>query len=123
MDLIQAYGMARLHLMEAANHIENAIDLTRDCSCEAEDNNDEYAVDLLDDVIGDLKNARHCISTSHMNLLDELLGDYDYDDWSGLEAFLHRAGPIMSNWSSYEFSEWKSTGKVPNHGQTQTTDD
>lgn len=123
MDLIKTYGMARLHLMEAMTHVQEAIELTRDCSTEAEDNDDDYAVDLLDDVIGDLKNARHCISVSHMNLLDELLGDYDYDDWSGLEAFLHRAGPIMSTWSSYEFSAWKSTGKVPNHGQTQTTDD
>lgn len=123
MDLIKTYGMARLHLMEAMTHVQEAIELTRDCQCEAEDNDDDYAVDLLDDIIGDLKSARHNISMSHMHLLDDALGDYDYDDWSGLEAFLHRAGPIMSDWSAYEFSAWKSTGKVPNHGQTQTTDD
>lgn len=32
------------------------------------------------------------------------------------EEFFNRAREIMGKWSSYQFSEWKATGKVPDNG-------
>lgn len=101
-----AAGLARLHLMEAIFHLDFAIEHMLNLS------NDEVCYDLRGD-IKSLQSTLDMLHTEVMEATDEL---FNFDDWHGLEAFSERAREVMGDWSAYQFSEWKQSGKVPNHG-------
>jgi len=115
-------GLARMHVLEAYFHLE----LARDALTNLEEDSD------LDSYLYDLFLDHHifCISSSmkeldhlHANMIEDTPESYDYNDWTGIEAFLERARSVIQDWSAYQFSSWKSTGKDPTNGKTKTTCD
>ena len=102
----KAAGLSRLHLMEAIFHLDFAIEHMLNLS------NDEVCYDLRSD-IKSLQNTLDMLHTEVMEATDDL---FNFDDWHGLEAFSERAREVMGNWGAYQFSDWKSTGKVPTNG-------
>lgn len=99
-------GLSRLHLMEAIIHLDFVVEhMTNLC-------NDEACEDLR----GEIRQTQNTLDMLHSQLIEETDEQYNFDSWSGLEAFSERARDIMGSWGAYQFSEWKQSGKVPTNG-------
>ena len=100
-------GLARLHLIEAMHHLELAsehmINLCNNEECE--------------DIRYEILSAQRDIDMIHIDLMEQTDNLSSYSDWSGLEALIERMSKTkIKDWSAYQFSEWKQSGKVKNNG-------